>query len=69
MIIVSKDVKFDKDRALQRSMDLPVEQQPSHDTEIKLESQMYRYRYRYIHMTHVLVVKGSQVDKIFRSLT
>ena len=69
MIIVSRDVKFDEDRALRRSMDIPAEQQPSHDTEIKLESQMYKYRYRYIHMTHVLVVKGSQVDKIFRSLT
>ena len=36
-IIVSKDVQFDEDRALLRSMDLPVEQQPSLDTWIKLE--------------------------------
>ena len=36
-IIVSKDVQFDEDRALQRSMDLLAEQQLAHDTEIKLE--------------------------------
>ena len=28
-IIVSRDVQFDEDRALRRSMDLPAEQQPT----------------------------------------
>ena len=36
-IIVSKDVQFDEDRALRRSMDSPAEQQPAQDTGIKLE--------------------------------
>ena len=36
-IIVSRDVQFDEDRALQRSMDLPAEQRPAQDTGIKLE--------------------------------
>ena len=36
-IIVSRDVQFDEDRALRRSMDLPAEQQIAHDTGIKLE--------------------------------
>ena len=54
---MNRDVQFDEDMALQRSMDIPAEQQPSHDTEIKLESQMYMYRYR--HRAHVLVVRES----------
>ena len=36
-IIVSKDVQFNEDRALQKSLDLPAEQQPAQDTGIKLE--------------------------------
>ena len=36
-IIVSRDVQFDEDRALRRSMDLPAVQQPTQDIGIKLE--------------------------------
>ena len=36
-IIVSRDVQFDEDRALRRSIDLPTEQQPTHDSRVKLE--------------------------------
>ena len=36
-IIVSRDVQFDEDRALQRSMDLPTEQQPTQESRVKLE--------------------------------
>ena len=36
-IIVSRDVQFDEDRALQRSLDLPVEQQPAQESRVKLE--------------------------------
>ena len=36
-IIVNRDVQFDEDRALQRYMDLPAEQQPTQDMGIKLE--------------------------------
>ena len=36
-IIVSRDVQFDEDRALRRSMDLLAEQQPTQDLGVKLE--------------------------------
>ena len=36
-IIVSRDVHFDEDRALRRSIDSPTKQQPAQDTSIKLE--------------------------------
>ena len=36
-IIVSKDVQFDEDRALWRSLDLLVEQQPTQELGVKLE--------------------------------
>ena len=36
-IIVSRDVQFDEDRALQRSMDSPAKQPLAQDTGIKLE--------------------------------
>ena len=36
-IIVSRDVQFDEDRDLWRSLDLPAEQQPSHESRVKLE--------------------------------
>ena len=36
-IIVSRDVQFDEDKALRKSVDLPTEQQPAQDTGIKLE--------------------------------
>ena len=36
-IIVSRDVQFDEDRALRRSLDLPAEQQLAHETGVKLE--------------------------------
>ena len=36
-IIVSKDVQFDEDRALRRSMDLPTEEQPPQDSVVMLE--------------------------------
>ena len=34
---MSRDVQFDEDRALRRSMDLPVEEQPAQVSRIKLE--------------------------------
>ena len=34
---MSKDVQFNEDKALRRSMDSLVEQQPAQDTRIKLE--------------------------------
>ena len=34
---MSKDVQFDEDRALRRSMDLQTEQQPTQDSGVKLE--------------------------------
>ena len=37
-IIVSRDVQFDEDKALRRSMDLQAEQNPAQDTGIKLET-------------------------------
>ena len=36
-IILSRDVQFDEDRVVQRSIDSPREQQPAQDTGIKLE--------------------------------
>ena len=36
-ITVSRDVKFDEDKALQRSMDLPALEQPTQDLGVKLE--------------------------------
>ena len=36
-IIVSRDVQFDEDRALRRSLDLPAEQQPAYELGVKLE--------------------------------
>ena len=36
-IIMSRDVQFDEDRALRRSLDLPTEQQPAQQTRVKLE--------------------------------
>ena len=36
-IIVSRDVQFDEDRALQRSLDLPAEQQKAQESGVKLE--------------------------------
>ena len=36
-IIVNRDVQFDEDRALRRSLDLPTEQQPAHESRVKLE--------------------------------
>ena len=36
-IIMRKDVQFDEDRALQRSMDLLAEQKPTQDSGVKLE--------------------------------
>ena len=36
-IIVSRDVQFDEDKALRRSMDLPAEQQLTQDSGVKLE--------------------------------
>ena len=36
-IIVSKDVRFDEDMVLRRSMDLSVDQQPAQDSGVKLE--------------------------------
>ena len=36
-IIVSRDVQFDEDRALWRSMDLPTGEQPAQNLEVKLE--------------------------------
>ena len=36
-IIVSRDVQFDEDRALWRSLDLPIEQQPTQESRVKLE--------------------------------
>ena len=36
-IIVSRDVQFDEDRALRRSLDLPAEQQPTQESGVKLE--------------------------------
>ena len=36
-ILVSRDVQFDEDRALRRSMNLPVEQQLAQDSGVKLE--------------------------------
>ena len=35
--IVSKDVQFDEDRALQRYLDLPAEQQPAQESGVKLK--------------------------------
>ena len=34
---MSRDVQFDEDRALRRSLDLPVEQQPAQESGVKLE--------------------------------
>ena len=34
---MSRDVQFDEDRALQRSMDLPAEQQPAQVSKVTLE--------------------------------
>ena len=36
-IIVSRDVQFDQDTTLQRSMDLPAQEQPTQDSGVKLE--------------------------------
>ena len=36
-VIVRRDVQFDEDRALRRSMDLPAEEQPTLDSGVKLE--------------------------------
>ena len=36
-IIVSRDVQFDEDRALRRSLDLPALQQPAQESGVKLE--------------------------------
>ena len=36
-IIVSRNVQFNDDRALQRSLDLPAEQQPAQESGVKLE--------------------------------
>ena len=36
-IIVSRDIQFDEDSALQRSLDLPAEQQLAHESGVKLE--------------------------------
>ena len=36
-IIVSRNVQFDEDRALRRSMDLPTHEQPTQDSGVKLE--------------------------------
>ena len=36
-IIVSRDVQFDDDKALRRSMDLSAEQHPTQDSGVKLE--------------------------------
>ena len=36
-IIVSRDVQFDEDRALRRSLDLLAEQQPAQESGVKLE--------------------------------
>ena len=36
-IIVSRDVQFDEDRALRRSLDLPAEWQPTQESGVKLE--------------------------------
>ena len=34
---MSRDVQFNEDRALPRSLDLPVEQQPTQESGVKLE--------------------------------
>ena len=34
---MSWDVQFDEDRALRRSLDLPVEKQPAQESRVKLE--------------------------------
>ena len=34
---MSRDVQFDEDKALQRSLDLPAEQQPTQESGVKLE--------------------------------
>ena len=36
-IIMSRDVQFDEDRALWRSLDLPTEQYPTQEPRVKLE--------------------------------
>ena len=36
-IIVSRDVQFDEDKALQRFLDLPTKQQPTQESGVKLE--------------------------------
>ena len=36
-IIVNKDVQFDEDKALRRSLDLPAKQQPAQESGLKLE--------------------------------
>ena len=36
-IILSRDVQFDEDRALRRSLDLPAKQQPTQESGVKLE--------------------------------
>ena len=36
-IIVNRDVQFDEDKALRRSLDLPAEQQPAQESGVKLE--------------------------------
>ena len=36
-IIVRRDVQFDEDRALRRSLDLPAEQQLAQESRVKLE--------------------------------
>ena len=36
-IIVSKDIQFDEDRSLRRSLDLLAEQQPAQESRVKLE--------------------------------
>ena len=36
-IIVSRDVQFNEDRALQRSLDLPAERQSAQESGVKLE--------------------------------
>ena len=43
-IIVSRDVQFDEDRALRRSMDLPTKQQPAQDPGSSWRSHSYMYK-------------------------
>ena len=66
-IIMSRDVQFDEDRALRRSLDLPAEQQPTQESGVKLEEPDVQVQVQTLSTGSV--VRGSQVDMILQSLT